>query len=528
MELLIKELEKPKKCNDEKNDPITVFLAVFIAIGILVSYLPQHYKIFSTKSSEGISPLFLLLGAISMTCSYFNILILQFNEFGCCKNVYPAGYCFENVLGIIQLTIQWFCFTMILVLFMIYFPDYKKYIPNISLGSGYNNLSSISSSSKYSKEWSLSLQVTAAVAIHFIFTLIISAYLLIFVGGAKEEKVTRYWADLLGVISLILASIQYLPQIWKTWKRKSVGALSIQMMLLQTPGSFLFAYSLASSPGTRWSTWIVFLITGCLQGTLLIMCICWHYREKHVDEEIISDGRICVTQITIFDIILSYTKLFNMEKKPRNLWKSSDPNKHQRFVTTTELEDTDERVIYMKDLSTRKLAYGICGECNEPGTGENWCQPCNAKRFEDNFKNWTSANKDIDEFIQESQLNAVHFKKCLEWIPFEKFQNITYVAKGGFGKIYSAEWPEGISEYWDIENQKWHKITDLKVALKSLDNSSDISSDFLNEIKSHLEIFLYDTIQCFGVTQDPNTKDYMMILIIFLHYQFWKFQLQNA
>jgi thiosulfate reductase cytochrome b subunit len=100
---------------------------------------------------------------------------------------------------------------------MIYFPGYKKYIPNISLGSGYNNLSS--SSSKYSPEWSLSLKIATAVAIHFIFTLIISAYLLIFVGGA-EENVTRYWADLLGVISLILASIQYLPQIWKTWKRK--------------------------------------------------------------------------------------------------------------------------------------------------------------------------------------------------------------------------------------------------------------------------------------------------------------------
>lgn len=109
---------------------------------------------------------------------------------------------------------------MILVLFMIYFPDYKKYIPNISLGSGYNNLSSISSSSKYSPEWSLSLKVTTAVTIHFILTLIVSSYLLIFVGGAKEEKVTRYWADLLGVISLILASIQYLPQIWKTWIRK--------------------------------------------------------------------------------------------------------------------------------------------------------------------------------------------------------------------------------------------------------------------------------------------------------------------
>ncbi|EXX64697.1 hypothetical protein RirG_140360 [Rhizophagus irregularis DAOM 197198w] len=171
-----------------------------------------------------------------------------------------------------------------------------------------------------------------------------------------------------------------------------------------------------------------------------------------------------------------------MEKKPRNKWKSVDPNRNQRYVTTTELEDADERAIYMKDLYKRKQVYGICGECNEPGTGQNWCQPCNAKRFEDNFKNWTSGNKDIDKVIQESQLNAVHFKKFLEWIPFEKFQNITYVAKGGFGKIYSAEWPEGISEYWDIENQKWHKITDLKVALKSLDNSSDICSDFLNEV----------------------------------------------
>ncbi|UZO10085.1 uncharacterized protein OCT59_001683 [Rhizophagus irregularis] len=36
--------------------------------------------------------------------------------------------------------------------------------------------------------------------------------------------------------------------------------------------------------------------------------------------------------------------------------------------------------------------------------------------------------------------------------------------------------------------------------------------EFLNEIKSHLQIYLYDVIQCYGVTQDPNTKDYIMVL----------------
>ena len=136
----------------------------------------------------------------------------------------------------------------------------------------------------------------------------------------------------------------------------------------------------------------------------------------------------------------------------------------------------------MDDLEKRKQVYGICGECNEPGTGYKWCQHCNAKRFKNNFKNWTSGNKDIDEVIQQAQLNAVHYYKYLEWIPFEKFQNITYITKGGFGKIYSAEWPEGYIRYWDIEDQKWQRYTNEKVALKSLDNSSDISSDFFNEV----------------------------------------------
>jgi hypothetical protein len=137
----------------------------------------------------------------------------------------------------------------------------------------------------------------------------------------------------------------------------------------------------------------------------------------------------------------------------------------------------------MEDLEKRREAFGICGECNQPGTGYSWCQSCNAKRLKENFKNWTSGNKDIDELIQHTQLNAVCFNKVLEWVPFEKFKNVTYVASGGFGKIYSADFSEGILFCWDIENQKWLRWTDAKVALKSLNNSSArLSADFLNEV----------------------------------------------
>src|ERR1044072_610905 len=116
-------------------------------------------------------------------------------------------------------------------------------------------------------------------------------------------------------------------------------------------------------------------------------------------------------------------------------------------------EEIDNTIVYMEDLEKRKKVYGICGECNEAGTGMRWCQPCNAKRFKENFKNWTSGNKDIDELIQYSQLNATSFGSYLEWIPFGNFQNVSYITRGGFGKIYSAIWPEGYIKYWDIEDQ---------------------------------------------------------------------------
>lgn len=78
-----------------------------------------------------------------------------------------------------------------------------------------------------------------------------------------------------------LAAIQYLPQIWTTFTLKHVGSLSIPMMLIQTPGGFLFAGSLASRLGVEgWSTWGVYLVTGTLQGCLLGMGIYYEFQAR--------------------------------------------------------------------------------------------------------------------------------------------------------------------------------------------------------------------------------------------------------
>lgn len=53
------------------------------------------------------------------------------------------------------------------------------------------------------------------------------------------------------------------------------------MMVIQTPGSFLWAGSLAARLGSRgWSSWGVFIVTGCLQGCLLVMGVVFELRKR--------------------------------------------------------------------------------------------------------------------------------------------------------------------------------------------------------------------------------------------------------
>src|SRR6266540_2397733 len=54
-----------------------------------------------------------------------------------------------------------------------------------------------------------------------------------------------------------------------------------------------------------------------------------------------------------------------------------------------------------------RIKYGKCKECFQINTHHNWCKECNAKRFQQEFPNWTSGNEFIDSFIQETQLNAL-------------------------------------------------------------------------------------------------------------------------
>ncbi|GBB90466.1 hypothetical protein RclHR1_17430002 [Rhizophagus clarus] len=161
----------------------------------------------------------------------------------------------------------------------------------------------------------------------------------------------------------------------------------------------------------------------------------------------------------------------------------------------------------------KRMELGKCKECLKIHKGLNGCLSCNPKHFQRDFNKWTSKNEIIDKLIQENQL-AVRRYGLLEWIPYDKFINIKYIAEGGFAKVYSAIWIGGRIRKWSQFSNSWKRDgSTTTVALKVLNNSENISEDFLNEIKFFNEVSgELCVIKCFGITQDPITCNYALVL----------------
>src|SRR5437763_164502 len=105
---------------------------------------------------------------------------------------------------------------------------------------------------------------------------------------------------------------------------------------------------------------------------------------------------------------------------------------HDYSSLTEEQQLLINKLILNEELKVRYKKNGLCKECKQPNTGHiRWCQSCNAKRFQQNFPNWTSGNHDIDEFIQKTQLRAKNSSKFIEWVEYDRFENVEYLAKGG-------------------------------------------------------------------------------------------------
>ncbi|UZO27462.1 uncharacterized protein OCT59_019656 [Rhizophagus irregularis] len=153
-----------------------------------------------------------------------------------------------------------------------------------------------------------------------------------------------------------------------------------------------------------------------------------------------------------------------------------------------------------------------CPECDQR-LGDNtwWCKSCQQRHFKENFDNWTTGDKYIDDFIKQTQVEAEECDQYLEWIPFSAFINVNKSEISEVGTLFSANWIKGPSDTWDpVEGEYVSKRSLLKVALTSLGSSPSL---FLKELKIHYYSRSRNGLimRLFGVTRESVTSNLMMV-----------------
>src|SRR5205823_5619127 len=89
------------------------------------------------------------------------------------------------------------------------------------------------------------------------------------------------------------------------------------------------------------------------------------------------------------------------------------------------------------------------------------CEGCKEKKIKDLITK--CGNEEMAILIYESKLNS-YDKNNIRWILFNEFENIEYLAKGGFGVVHKANWISSYDEYDDGYKKR-------EVVLKRLYNS---------------------------------------------------------
>ncbi|EXX79861.1 hypothetical protein RirG_001550 [Rhizophagus irregularis DAOM 197198w] len=196
----------------------------------------------------------------------------------------------------------------------------------------------------------------------------------------------------------------------------------------------------------------------------------------------------------------------------------------------------------------------LCNECNIGLASYKNLQLCfTCYTIQEVCKFKKSGNKIIDDFIRYTQIDycshaefgspykSINYKQTnknsmiLEFVPYDQFKNVEFIAEGGFSKIYKATWIDGpIFNLNFRENTKIVRHHNYIVVLKKLNDSKNITSKNLNELKVFYD---FTSAECkentinileilnkllnnnkshiseyFGITQDPISQDIMIIM----------------
>ncbi|KAF0498183.1 serine/threonine protein kinase [Gigaspora margarita] len=176
---------------------------------------------------------------------------------------------------------------------------------------------------------------------------------------------------------------------------------------------------------------------------------------------------------------------------------------------------TKTRGVSTNESFKRYKAYGKCHTCKRFNTNVAWCQLCDPKNLISQFESaGGSGDKVIDDFLEDLWIHTEEYEKIVEWIPFERFEKVQEIGKGGFSYVYSATWVDGLRKLKSLEADAEQTRTGPSVvALKSITKSDNLTIEFLKEFRHQyyncIKNMLGKYFAFYGITYHPTRKEYI-------------------
>jgi len=241
-----------------------------LIIGTLISFLPQHLKIFELRSHAGLSYTSFSLGNVISFTTVVNYCAISIKStFFCCGPDVSFLNCSGSLLAFTQLIFNYICQHIIIVLYMIYY-DHEYAKTQVEEKSLYYETGGQESINKEEFiEGTHYQQVRFYCWLQLAFQMIVISLLFFFIFYyGLDSNILYIFGVIMMIITSIIACIQFIPQIIETYQHKDWGSLSFLMILLQAFGALLVGVNLA--PHGSWDLWTPYIVLSFMQFVLLV------------------------------------------------------------------------------------------------------------------------------------------------------------------------------------------------------------------------------------------------------------------
>ena len=238
---------------------------IFTIIGTIVclvnslAFIPETYELVSNRTNFGLSSSFVYGNSIGQFLLIINFLCLNSEEF-CGIFSYNFHVTFSSLLTFFTLFGQWILFLP--VVFLTLNLDDREFNKHDTQSEKFWN--------KFTIIGLVILNIVSSMALLFIWG---------FLGNYFDFSsiYVRRFGELCGIISSVLEVFQAFPQIYTTIKIRGNGSLSLLMLQIQGPSALFSAFYMAFALNESFTTYLMVLIEGASQITLLCLSLFFKY-----------------------------------------------------------------------------------------------------------------------------------------------------------------------------------------------------------------------------------------------------------